>query len=219
MTCQIELMNAGGAYPRSCPTCGLFGKCAKGLVRNEPKPVADMTESDTPERETPLYAAVALIPTLRAESRVQKVRANEYLASILEQAADSITPLCDELTAANAALVESEASGWANFNALQYINDWLIERDLLKINHEGDADAAAKNVTDSIAAISAALAEAREKVKELTMSRDLLQARVNTISQVSQQLSLAEKVVKLQDLLEEANLTIARLRAPNITGG
>ena len=30
--CQIELINAGGAYPRSCPTCGLAGKCHKGLA-------------------------------------------------------------------------------------------------------------------------------------------------------------------------------------------
>lgn len=34
-SCQIEMMNAGMAYPRTCPTCGLFGKCAKGLVRKE----------------------------------------------------------------------------------------------------------------------------------------------------------------------------------------
>ena len=29
--CQIEAINAGGAYPRSCPACGFAGKCVKGL--------------------------------------------------------------------------------------------------------------------------------------------------------------------------------------------
>lgn len=29
--CQQEMMAAGGAYPRSCPTCGL-GPCSKCLV-------------------------------------------------------------------------------------------------------------------------------------------------------------------------------------------
>ena len=29
--CQIELRNAGKAYPRTCETCGLFGQCKKGL--------------------------------------------------------------------------------------------------------------------------------------------------------------------------------------------
>jgi hypothetical protein len=29
--CQIEAINAGGSYPRSCPTCGLAGVCVKGL--------------------------------------------------------------------------------------------------------------------------------------------------------------------------------------------
>lgn len=31
MVCKIEEMNKGGAYPRSCPECGLGGKCKKGL--------------------------------------------------------------------------------------------------------------------------------------------------------------------------------------------
>ena len=34
--CQIEEKNAGRAYPRTCPTCGLSGACAKGLDRGEP---------------------------------------------------------------------------------------------------------------------------------------------------------------------------------------
>lgn len=34
--CQIELMNAGKPYPRTCQTCGLGGACVKGLVRGAP---------------------------------------------------------------------------------------------------------------------------------------------------------------------------------------
>lgn len=29
--CQIEERMKGGAYPRTCPTCGVFGPCKKGL--------------------------------------------------------------------------------------------------------------------------------------------------------------------------------------------
>lgn len=30
-TCQREMAMEGGRYPRTCPTCGLSGKCDKGL--------------------------------------------------------------------------------------------------------------------------------------------------------------------------------------------
>ena len=29
-SCQLYMMAAGGAYPRSCPTCGLGGRCEIG---------------------------------------------------------------------------------------------------------------------------------------------------------------------------------------------
>ena len=48
MTCQIELINAGGAYPRSCPTCQL-GPCKKGLPHPfAPKPTDTKVQTPTP---------------------------------------------------------------------------------------------------------------------------------------------------------------------------
>jgi hypothetical protein len=34
--CQLELRQAGKAYPRTCPTCGLSGACVKGLNAGVP---------------------------------------------------------------------------------------------------------------------------------------------------------------------------------------
>lgn len=34
--CQLELRQAGKAYPRTCPTCGLSGACVKGLSAGVP---------------------------------------------------------------------------------------------------------------------------------------------------------------------------------------
>lgn len=40
MTCRFELEFKGEAYPRSCPTCGLGGKCRNGYeqIKHEHKP-------------------------------------------------------------------------------------------------------------------------------------------------------------------------------------
>lgn len=34
-TCRIEMINAGRAYPRTCPTCGLTGNCVNGLLPDQ----------------------------------------------------------------------------------------------------------------------------------------------------------------------------------------
>lgn len=53
MRCQIELMNAGGAYPRTCPTCGLSGACVKGLQRQPSRDDAtNAAKDDAPEWKT-----------------------------------------------------------------------------------------------------------------------------------------------------------------------
>lgn len=43
--CKVELMLAGKAYPRTCPTCGIFSTCAKGLKLPTEDP--DFTERCT----------------------------------------------------------------------------------------------------------------------------------------------------------------------------
>lgn len=40
--CQHEERDAGRSYPRTCPTCGLLGRCAKGLDPHEVTAIAEM---------------------------------------------------------------------------------------------------------------------------------------------------------------------------------
>lgn len=60
MTCQKELMAAGGAYPRTCQECGLRGPCNKGY---DPKWVPSsglpLTRKEAPPHQSIIGYALA----------------------------------------------------------------------------------------------------------------------------------------------------------------
>ena len=55
---------------------------------------------------------------------------------------------------------QANANGWESFNAIQAVNEHLIESDVLEINHEGLGEAVGQNLVDTIKTIEAGLAKA-----------------------------------------------------------
>lgn len=53
--CQREAILAGGAYPRTCPTCGLVGPCVKGIKPIPPQNlnINQWTGATSPVPDTP----------------------------------------------------------------------------------------------------------------------------------------------------------------------
>jgi len=68
--CRQELINAGQPYPKSCPTCGLFGQCKKGLP-----PSADWQQ---PAVKDEIYTARSTPPQLRTLEQVRLLQGTVY---------------------------------------------------------------------------------------------------------------------------------------------
>lgn len=66
------------------------------------------------------------------------------------EAADEIESLRAQLAEAKKELGEANETASNNFAAVQEIDLWLIQHDMLKITHEGGGEAAGLNVVDAI---------------------------------------------------------------------
>jgi hypothetical protein len=97
-TCQIEAINAGGAYPRSCPTCGLAGKCVNGLEHPFKKAPAVAQETPAGQEAQPVAQKISdKAQELAAEFRGNVAR-QDY-----ERWGEDVLPLLDWLTFRNIA--------------------------------------------------------------------------------------------------------------------
>ena len=137
MTCQIELINAGGAYPRSCPTCQL-GPCKKGL----PHPFAPKTTDtkvQTPRVDVWEFSAndARNIMCVRAEEARTLERELTARTAELEEAREVVTRLGEQaarLTEAyDARGVELEEAR-KRIGELEHTNKFLVKHEYDQID-------------------------------------------------------------------------------------
>jgi hypothetical protein len=86
---------------------------------------------------------------LVAESYPELQSVSEALSTTTQPESVGYNPLDNER------LREAEDAAWNNFEAIQPIENWLIEHDLLMVIHEGDGKAAGLNILESVKAIHA----------------------------------------------------------------
>lgn len=73
--CQIEERDAGRAYPRTCPTCGLGKSCAKGLDRKSQAARIAELEAENARLRKDLHSYEMTMKAIEEADRIERAEA------------------------------------------------------------------------------------------------------------------------------------------------